>query len=207
MLLSLLPVQAQSVRMTAADNLGELTRLSARVEQLVSDLAVNAATTTDHDTAAAYLTALRGALRSSGDRLSAVALDKVEAQLLELYKQVAIRPSATSGAVDPLAAALVTALAQYCAAAGAGGLSRALAAGPLAAAGISGSKEARDLAAMLLAAVCGVAADGLDDAGVLRAAVEAAVKATRDPEVCAAWLPCFQRAQPCMLWQASTAGC
>ena len=171
------------MRLTAADNLGELTRLSARVEQLVADLAANAATATDQETAAAYLTALCGAVRSSGDRLSAATLEKVEGQLLGLYKTVASRPSATSGGVDPLAAALVTAMAQYCAAAGVGGLTRVLGAGPLAAAGISGSKEARDLAAMLLAAVAGSAAGDLDGAGLLRGAVEAAVKATRDPEV------------------------
>lgn len=175
--------QAPGVRMTAADNLGELTRLSARVEQLVSDLAANAAAASDQDTASAYLTALKGALRSSGDRLTAPTMDKVEAKLLELYKAVSSRPSATSGGVDPLAAALVTAMAQYCAAGGAGGLSRVLAAGPLSPAGISGSKEARELSAMLLAAVAGVAADGLEGAGLLKGAVEAAVKATRDAEV------------------------
>lgn len=168
------------MRLTAADNLGELTRLSARVEQLVSDLAANAASATDQDVAAAYLTALRGALRSSGDRLSPATLDKVEAQLLELFRTVCGRPSGTSGVVDPLSAALVTAMSQYCAAAGASGLSRVLAAGPLAAAGSSGSTEARELSAMLLAAVAAAAADLLDAAGLLRGAVEAAVRATRD---------------------------
>jgi len=62
--------QAPAVRMTAADNLGELTRLSARLEQLVADLAGSAAAAADLDTSAAYLTALRGALRASGDRLT-----------------------------------------------------------------------------------------------------------------------------------------
>lgn len=180
-------VQAPAVRNTAADNLGELTRLSARVEQLVGDLASNAASTADPDTAAAYLTALRGALRASGDRLTPATLDKVQGQLLQLYKTLSGKPTAASAGVDAQSAALVRAMAQYCAAAGAGGLSVVLSAGPLGPAGISGSKETRELGAMLLAAVAGAAAEGLEEAGQLRSAVEAAVKATRDTEL-VSWL-------------------
>ncbi|KAF8055816.1 hypothetical protein HT031_006591 [Scenedesmus sp. PABB004] len=175
--------QADAVRMTAADNLGELTRLSARVEALVGDLAANAASAADPETSAAYLVALRGALRASGDRLTQPTLDKVQGQLLELYKVLSGRPGATSGGVDPQAAALVSAMAQFAAVAGHSRLSQLLSAGPLSAAGISGSKEARELAAMLLAAVASAAAPSMEEAGVLRAAVEAAAKATRDAEL------------------------
>jgi hypothetical protein len=169
--------------MTAADNLGELTRLSARVEQLVGDLASNAASTADPDTAAAYLTALRGALRASGDRLTPATLDKVQGQLLQLYKALSGKPTSSSVGVDAQSAALVRAMAQYCAAAGPSGLTAVLTAGPLGPAGISGSKEARGLGSMLLAAVAGAAPEALEEAGQLRSAVEAAVKATRDAEL------------------------
>jgi len=176
--------QAPTVRMTAADNLGELTRLSARVEQLVADLAGSAASAADPDTAAAYLTALRGALRASGDRLTPPTLDKVQAQLLSLYKTMASRPGSSSSADDnAAAAALVTACGQYCLCAGSSGTSAVLSAGPLGAGGVSGRKEERELAAMLLAAVARSAGEGLEGAGLLRPAVEAAVKATRDGEL------------------------
>jgi len=85
------------VRLTAAANLGELTRrLSPRVEQLVVDLAANAASAGDPDTSAAYLTALRGAVRASGDRLTGPTLDKVQEQLLSMFRAVAARPSSSS---------------------------------------------------------------------------------------------------------------
>jgi hypothetical protein len=169
--------------MTAADNLGELTRLSARVEQLVADLAGSAASAADPDTAAAYLTALRGALRASGDRLTPPTLDKVQAQLLSLYKTMASRPGSSSADDNAAAAALVTACGQYCLCAGSSGTSAVLSAGPLGAGGVSGRKEERELAAMLLAAVARSAGEGLEVAGLLRPAVEAAVKATRDGEL------------------------
>eukprot|EP00882_Tetradesmus_deserticola_P004507 GHRQ01004753.1.p1 GENE.GHRQ01004753.1~~GHRQ01004753.1.p1 ORF type:complete len:1251 (+),score=530.16 GHRQ01004753.1:483-4235(+) len=174
---------APAVRATAADNLGDLTRLSARLDQLVCDLASNAATTADREIAAAYLKALRGALRASGERLTPATLGSVQAQLLQLYGTLSGKPAATNGGVDAQSAALVQAMAQYCAAAGPGGLTAVLSAGPLGPAGISGSKEARELGSMLLAAVAGAAAEGLEEAGQLRSAVEAAVKATRDTEL------------------------
>lgn len=168
--------------MTAADNLGQLTRLSARVEVLVADLANSAANAVDPDTAAAYLTALSGALAASGDRLTPPTLDKVQTSLLALYRTTGSRPSATSGAVDPAAAALATALARYCAVAGPSGMSTVLEAGPIGK-GASGSQQERELAAMLLAAVAGAAAPALESAGLTKAVAEAAVKATRDPEL------------------------
>jgi hypothetical protein len=168
--------------MTAADNLGQLTRLSARVEVLVADLANSAATAAEPDTAAAYLTALSGALAASGDRLTPLTLDKVQASLLTLYRSTGSRPSSTSGTVDPAAAALATALARYCAVSGPNGMSTVLEAGPLGSKA-QGSQQERELAAMLLAAVAAAAAAPLEAAGLLKPAIEAAVKATRDPEL------------------------
>lgn len=173
------------MRMTAADNLGQLTRLSARVEVLVADLAASAANAADPDTAAAYLTALRGALAASGDRLTAPTLDKVQSGLLGLFRSMSSKPRATSGGVDPTEGALVTAMGQYCEVGGPAGLSAMLEAGPLGTKA-AGSTQERELASMLLAAVAAAAADSLEAAGVMRAVTEAAVKATRDPEVGAA---------------------
>lgn len=68
---------APAVRSAAAANLGELTRLSARLDQLTSDLASNAANATELDTRVAYLQALKGALLASGDKLQPATLGKV----------------------------------------------------------------------------------------------------------------------------------
>lgn len=168
--------------MTAADNLGQLTRLSARVEVLVADLANSAANAPEPETAAAYLTALSGALAASGDRLTPPTLDKVQSSLLTLYRSTGGRPSSTSGAVDPTAAALATALARYCAVAGPAGMTAVLEAGPLGAKA-TGSQQERELAAMLLAAVAAAAGAELEAAGLLKRAAEAAVKFTRDAEL------------------------
>lgn len=176
-------MQSSAVRMTAADNLGQLTRLSARVEVLVADLANSAATAAEPDTAAAYLTALSGALGASGDRLTPPTLEKVQASLLGLYRSTGSRPSSTSGTVDPAAAALAIALARYASVAGPAGLSAVLEAGPLGPKALGGSQQERELAAMMLAAVAGAAAAQLEGAGLLKPVVEAAVKATRDAEL------------------------
>lgn len=68
---------APGVRSAAAANLGELTRLSARLDQLTSDLASNAANATEMETRVAYLQALKGALLASGDKLQPATLGKV----------------------------------------------------------------------------------------------------------------------------------
>ncbi len=65
------------MRARAAENLGELTRLSARVDQLATDLANSAASAPDAAAAGAFLAALRGTLVASGGRLSAPVLSKV----------------------------------------------------------------------------------------------------------------------------------
>lgn len=68
---------APAVRSAAAANLGELTRLSARLDQLTSDLASNAAGASELETRVAYLQALRGALLATGDKLQPATLGKV----------------------------------------------------------------------------------------------------------------------------------
>ena len=68
-------VQARQVRQSAAENLGELTRMSMRVDQLATDL-INNAKLADPAIQEAYLTALRGMLLSTGQRLSPSVLSK-----------------------------------------------------------------------------------------------------------------------------------
>ena len=63
------------MRQSAAENLGELTRMSMRVDQLASDL-INNAKLADPAIQEAYLTALRGMLLSTGQRLSPAVLSK-----------------------------------------------------------------------------------------------------------------------------------
>lgn len=69
-------LQARQVRQSAAENLGELTRMSMRVDQLATDL-INNAKMADPAIQEAYLTALRGMLLSTGQRLSPTVLSKV----------------------------------------------------------------------------------------------------------------------------------
>ena len=68
-------LQARQVRQSAAENLGELTRMSMRVDQLATDL-INNAKMADLAIQEAYLTALRGMLLSTGHRLSPPVLSK-----------------------------------------------------------------------------------------------------------------------------------
>ncbi len=68
-------LQARQVRQSAAENLGELTRMSMRVDQLATDL-INNAKLADPAIQEAYLTALRGMLLSTGQRLSPAVLSK-----------------------------------------------------------------------------------------------------------------------------------
>ncbi len=70
-----LMLQARQVRQSAAENLGELTRMSMRVDQLATDL-INNAKLADPAIQEAYLTALRGMLLSTGQRLSPAVLSK-----------------------------------------------------------------------------------------------------------------------------------
>ena len=63
------------MRQSAAENLGELTRMSMRVDQLATDL-INNAKMADPAIQEAYLTALRGMLLFTGQRLSPNVLSK-----------------------------------------------------------------------------------------------------------------------------------
>lgn len=75
--------QARQVRQSAAENLGELTRLSTRVDNLAGDLVSNACTA-EPSGREAYLTALRGMLATCGARLSPAVISRAGTALRQL---------------------------------------------------------------------------------------------------------------------------
>lgn len=75
--------QARQVRQSAAQNLGELTKMSMRVDQLAGDLTTNAKTA-EPALRESYLTALCGMLASVGERISPQVLSSTGAALQEL---------------------------------------------------------------------------------------------------------------------------
>ena len=76
-------MQARQVRQSAAENLGELTRLSMRVDNLANDLVSNACTA-EPSGREAYLTALRGMLATCGARLSPATISRAGTALRQL---------------------------------------------------------------------------------------------------------------------------
>ena len=75
--------QARPVRQSAAENLGELTKMSLRVDQLARDL-FNNASSVEQALREAYLTALKGVLASVGDRISPPVLSSAGATLQDV---------------------------------------------------------------------------------------------------------------------------
>jgi hypothetical protein len=169
---------APGVRAAAAANLGELTRLSARVDQLTSDLAASAVSSPDADARVAYLRALRGALGASADRLAPATLAKVEEALEAAFRAAGGAP-AGPGAGEAARAAVAAALGAYARAGGPDAARRvlALATSPLAAGG-PGEREA---GAMALAAAARSAPAALEEAGLLGDAGAAAARYAREP--------------------------
>jgi hypothetical protein len=170
---------APGVRSAAAANLGELTRLSARVDQLTSDLAASAVSSPEPDTRVAYLQALRGALAASGARLTPPTLAKVEESLEAAFRAAGALP-AGPGSGEAARAAVAAALGAYAGAGGPDAARRmlALATGPLAA----GSPGEREAGAMALAALARGGAGALSEAGLLSDACAAAVRYAREPD-------------------------
>ena len=76
-------LQARQVRQSAARNLGELTKMSMRVDQLAGDLTTNARTA-EPALRESYLTALCGMLASVGGRISPQVLTSTGGALQEL---------------------------------------------------------------------------------------------------------------------------
>lgn len=194
-----MPSQASNVRSFAASNLGELTRLSQRVDQLATDLATTASSSADADISSAYLSALQGTLLVSGARISPPVLSKVQELLLGMLPS-RLQPNGDSSA-EGLRVAAANCLGALCSCCPEESLPTALAsAGALTAAGATAAATAggdeREMGAMVLAAVARYAAARLEGAGVLRQAVESAVKLSRDERVrcCAVCLYCLLEA-------------
>jgi hypothetical protein len=82
--------QAEAVRQSAAENLGQLIRMSPRMDQLAGDL-IASARTAEPGPRDAYLTALRGALGSCGERLSAGTMSAIGAGLQQMLASGARR--------------------------------------------------------------------------------------------------------------------
>ncbi len=78
------------MRQSAAQNLGELTKMSMRVDALATDL-TNNAKVAEPALAEAYLTALRGMLASVGERISPAVLSTSGAALQELMASAGAR--------------------------------------------------------------------------------------------------------------------
>lgn len=74
-------------RQRAADNLGQLTKMSARVDQLASDLATSGRTA-EAPLRDAFLAALTNVLAASGERVSPAVLTTLTASLVEALRSV-----------------------------------------------------------------------------------------------------------------------
>lgn len=168
---------ADPVRTAAAANLGQLTTLSARVDQLTADLAASAASAPEPDTRVAYLQALRGALAASGPRLTPATMAKVEEALGTAFAAGGAAPTGP-GAGETARAAAAAAIGAFAGATGADGARRvlALATGPLGA----GGPGAREAGAMALAAICRDGAAQLAEGGLVADAGTAAITYARE---------------------------
>lgn len=169
---------APPVRSAAAANLGQLTVLSARVDQLTSDLATNAVSAPEADVRIAYLQALRGALLASGPRLAPATLSKVEESLETAFKDAGAMP-AGPGTGETMRSAVAAAIGAFGGAVGPDGARRSLsmATGPIG----TGTPGEREGGAMALAALTRSATAALEEAGLLAAAGDAAVRYAREP--------------------------
>lgn len=88
--------QARQVRQSAAENLGELTRMSMRVDNLAGDL-VASASASEPSGREAYLTALRGMLAVSGARLSPAVISRAGSALRQMMDGAGARGPQETG--------------------------------------------------------------------------------------------------------------
>ncbi|KAK9840722.1 hypothetical protein WJX81_000165 [Elliptochloris bilobata] len=160
--------QARQVRQSAAENLGELTRLSTRVDNLAGDL-IASACAAEPSGREAYLTALRGLLATSGARLSPAVISRAGTALRQLMD--------SAGEDEAMRAAVAGCLGwymQHCSTAEVEDLLEyVLGAKPL-------SKRARLGNALTLASIAEHAAPRLQEAGAVGRAVDAATQLGRD---------------------------
>ncbi|GLC46160.1 hypothetical protein PLESTB_001196200 [Pleodorina starrii] len=166
--------QSDVVRTRAADNLGELTRMSARLEQLVQDLATSGRTA-EPQIRDAHLRALRGALLAAGERLAAPAVSAVADTLRDTMR-------AAAGDDDEYRVYVGSCLGALCRVAPPDVLRALLAAGPLAPAQPPAA-PGRQLNGIILATAARHAgAARLEEAGLLKPFQDAIRAAARDED-------------------------
>jgi len=182
------------VRAAAARNVGALSKLSARVDALVSDLCTGAGGSgPDPEAGPAYLSALTGALAESGARVSAAALDKAREAAVGALARAATAPAASivtpggagaSGGDEAVARHALRAAAAACLAAYAGAVPDEAAAAD-AIVGGGGAGDATGASFVLAAAARDPAARlrVARDPALLKRCQDAAVKACRAPDV------------------------
>ncbi|GAX75317.1 hypothetical protein CEUSTIGMA_g2762.t1 [Chlamydomonas eustigma] len=173
------------VRSRAAKDLGELSRLSARVDQLASEL-ITSARSAEPEIRCSFLHALRGLLLNSGDRLSANVLETVGEGLRGLL------PSAASAGLaggeeegQEFRLSLAACLGAHAKFAGRDQMMLTLQAAPFGSLATGKQYSERMLAVMVLGAV--VFRTGhqglLDDSSLLKRASEMIKKSARDEDV------------------------
>ncbi|KAG2444413.1 hypothetical protein HXX76_001166 [Chlamydomonas incerta] len=166
-------VGGEVVRTRAADNLGELTRMSARLEQLVQDLA-NSGRTAEPAVRSAHLRALRGALLAAGERLQPAAVAAVADTLKDTMK-------AAAGDDDEYRVYVGSCLGALCRVAQPDTLKSILVAGPLAVSQPAAA-TARQLNGVVLATAAKYAGARLEEAGLLKPFMDAIKTAARDSD-------------------------
>ncbi|GIL49256.1 hypothetical protein Vafri_5386 [Volvox africanus] len=165
--------QSDVVRTRAADNLGELTRMSVRLEQLVQDLATSGRTA-EPQVRDAHLRALRGALLAAGERLAAPAVSAVADTLRDTMRVAA-------GDDDEYRMYVGSCLGALCRVAQPDVLRAVLTAGPLAQS-LPPSAPARQLNGIVLATAARHAGARLEEAGLLKPFQDAIRVAARDED-------------------------
>ncbi|KXZ48792.1 hypothetical protein GPECTOR_25g376 [Gonium pectorale] len=164
---------SDTVRLRAADNLGQLAAMSARLEALSADLA-SSGRTAEAQIRDAHLRALRGALLSAGERLGAPALATLADTLKECMR-------AASADDDEYRVYVGSCLGCLCRVAPPDTLRTVLSFGPLAPSQPA-SAPGRQLHGIILAVAAKQAGARLEAAGLLKPVLEAIRAAARDED-------------------------
>lgn len=164
---------SRTVRARAARNLGGLTRMALRLDQLISDLASSLGQA-DVVVKDSYLLALEGSLKESGERLSNETLSKVGSAIIEA--------AIGAGDNEQLLHAAADALGAYCARCNADELQTALDIGPLAPAQ-TGRLDERLRAVYIAAAIARSSYKQMEEAALLGPFLHSVVKLSKDDSV------------------------
>ncbi|GMH32908.1 hypothetical protein BSKO_00742 [Bryopsis sp. KO-2023] len=160
-----------NVRDQAAKNLGQLTRMSPRVDQLAADLSGNAARS-EPAVRRSYLAALRGMFQTSGDRINPAVLSKTGHEIIALLSSM--------GEEESDIVAVASCLGAFCLHCGPDDMKN-LMSGPL---GPPQSKWPLRLAhAVIMATVAKLCSSRLKDLDMLKGFIDGIVQFSRDDKV------------------------